>query len=247
MDTTPATQKNKKIWIIVIIAIVVLGCLCIVLAAGGGAAYLLLRGKNGSGETILSPLAENPSSPSDDQPVPSVPQSKPTDKPVFELPEILGPKLGDEIRAEYCGFSFKQIPEYDYTEFGCFLSMLEPGATDSGPAITIFGGKTNEEMTEDDVIAKLKETESEDNAFLNQTKVKIDGKSGYSFEIEQTMDGVAVKGRVVSVLVNPNQLFTIIGVAPVDKWEDLNTYFNAIIKSVKFFDPVPQPTETPSP
>jgi hypothetical protein len=234
-------KKSKKTWIIVLVVIVVLCCLCVVLGVGGGAAYLFSKGSSGSGgimEFIFGPS----SSFTDGQSQNSQPEV--TKEPFFQLPDLGGGvKMGEEVKSQYCGFSFKKVPDYEYMEFLCIHQMKASGAGDEGPYIMLTGGKTTEPMTEDKLIAKLKE--GADYTNLKEFTAKVDGKKGIGYDVEQTINGTAVKGRIVAVLINENQIFTIIAVAPVDQWDALSPYVDAEIKSIKFFTPESRPTEAP--
>jgi hypothetical protein len=234
MDTNPdlpevkpieEPKKSNKVWLIVIVVVVLFCCVCMCLVAAGGAALYKFRGENRSSNSEeLQPNSTDAA-------------------PFFELPSLGGVELGHEIRAQYCGFSFKQIPEYEYTPLGCVMSISAPGVGDEGPYIALIGGTTDKEMTREEWSAEFLLTDEGEQ--IEQFKIKVDGKEGIGFDTEDTQNGIAVKGRVVSVYINSNQVFTIIGVTPADQWNEFKPKYEAVLKSVRFFTPEPKPTPTP--
>jgi hypothetical protein len=250
MDTYPAgnppedTPKKSNAWLIVFIVLIVISCLCSLMALGCGATYFLLQSNPLPDLNQILPMEES-SAPQEKSTAPIEPQSSATNEPLVEIPNLFGPELGDELRLEYCGFSFKPIVEYEKTDWGCIQTMSVPGAGESGPSVDLVGGPTEETVSDDFWTTSLKDMEGLTS--MNESKIKVDGKTGVSYELQGTLDGVAVKSRFVGVTINPNQIFSIYAVAPIDRWDEVNTYFEAVMKSVKFFTPVPRPTDTPEP
>ena len=251
MDEVPAantpggTQKKSNTWLIVVIILLVISCLCTLVALGCGAAYFLLQNNDRPDLNQILPMEELSPAPQENSTAPMEPQSSATNEPLVEIPNLFGPELGDELRLEYCGFSFKPIVEYEKTDWGCIQTMSVPGAGESGPSVDLIGGPTEEKVADDFWTTSLNDMEGLTS--MNESKIKVDGKTGVNYELQGTVDGVAVKSRFVGVTINPNQIFSLYAVAPIDRWDEVNTYFEAVMESVKFFTPVPRPTDTPGP
>jgi hypothetical protein len=69
--------------------------------------------------------------------------------------------------------------------------------------------------------------------------IRKDGASGLRAELSRTLpDGTVMLGRFVVVQVNPNQRFVIMGEGSAKAWEaELELLFEAVLASVRFFDP----------
>ncbi len=245
-QNTPAPKKSNKVWIIVVIVLVVLCCLCVVVGVGGYAGFQLLQNSGtGFGEMFES----NPSGSgefNEPQEEMSPGSEVSPQEPLIELPNLFGVEMGDEVRCEPCGFSYKKVPGYTFiNDWEVITTMTAPGADDrTGPVIILIGGTPSEGLTLDDLIKAMKDTEL---TYSNQKNVKVKGVSAVSLDASGTLEGVEVKGRSVGGLVKPNQIFTITAFAPADKWEELRPYFEAVLDSISFFEPVPVPTETVEP
>jgi nitrate reductase NapE component len=242
---TPAPKKSNKVWIIVVIVLVVLCCLCAVVVVGGFGGYQFLRS---SGTGIGDMFESNPSGQtstggdSDDQ----MQASTDIPAPSIQLPNLFGVELGDEMRCEPCGFSYKKVPGYTFNnDWEVLITMTAPGADEKiGPLILLAGGVPDEGFTQDGLVKAMKDTPL---TYSNQKSIKVDGVSAVSLDASGTLEGVEIKGRSVGALVTPKQMFTIAAFAPADKWEELRPYFEAVLDSISFFEPVPAPTETVEP
>ncbi len=242
-QNTPAPKKSNKIWIIVVVVVIVLCCLCAAVAIGGFTSYKLIQGSNtGIGDMFGINPSESESTQGETSPGSEVsPQ-----QPLVQLPNLFGTELGDEVRCEPCGFSFKKVPGYEFeNDWEVINTMTAPGADEKiGPIILLIGGVPNEGLTLDGLIKAMEDTPL---TYSNQKNIKVNGVNAVSLDADGTIDGMAIKGRSVGALVTPNQIFTITAFAPADKWEDLRPYFEAVLNSVSFFEPVPVPTETVEP
>jgi hypothetical protein len=244
-QNTPAPKKSNKVWIIVVIVLVVLCCLCVVVGVGGYAGFQLLKSSGtGFGEMFESNPSGQSSTGGDADDQMQVKTVIP--QPLVELPSLFGVELGDEMRCEPCGFSYKKVPGYTFNnDWEVLITMTAPGADENiGPLILLAGGVPDEGFTQDGLIKAMKDTPL---TYSNQKNVKVDGVSAVSLDASGTLEGVEVKGRSVGALVTPKQMFTIAAFAPADKWEELRPYFEAVLDSISFFEPVPTPTETVEP
>jgi hypothetical protein len=219
----PAPKKSNKTLIIILIIAVVLCCLCTILVVGGYAGYNYIQNNNtGTGSDSGFSL------------------------PSLQLPSLFGVQMGEEARCDKCGFSFKKIPGYDYKESWLGPTMIAPGGDEkNGPAVMLMGGVAAKDMNKEELMKRMI-TEQSGITYSTPKDIKVSGQDAISVEMEGTQDGVAVKGRMVSGLFN-NQIFAILGLGPADKWEEIRPYFEGVMNSMSFFEPVPLPTETSQP
>ncbi|MBU0512263.1 MAG: hypothetical protein KKD28_07180 [Chloroflexi bacterium] len=159
--------------------------------------------------------------------------------PVAEAPTALpnptaapAVPLGDETRLDDQGFAFRPLPDYQLdTSFGA--QLLAPGADpDTGPAFMLVGGTAFDGTTAASLIDSLKSSEvivSEPQA------ITLDGREGLVADIQRTTGNLL--GRVVAVMVTPQQQFVVFGVAPQAQWEaEIASLFDALLGSVKLFE-----------
>jgi len=188
-------------------------------------------------------------------PTPAIPGAlPPVQAPVIQLPNLTGVQLGDEFRDEHCGYSFRKIPGYAFdatTGFG--PEMTAPGADiHTGPIIMVLCGVFDYPRTNDDLIAELTANTSggtpEANPIIysNQRNISVGGVNAVSLDTQaqDTASGglVAVKGRNVFAMITPYRSLGIVGLAPADKWEETQPYFEAVVNSFSFFEPTVTPT-----
>ena len=197
-------------------------------------------------ETILGTADQATNQPPADQ--------SPVQPPVLQIPNLSGVTLGDVVRDEGCGYTFRKIPGYTLSGTpGWGYWMAAPDAkSDTGPAIDIFCvGSISTARTNDDVIKMLKANSSstpEANPIIysNQRNVTIGGVNAVSLDSTVTTpDGIAVKGQEIFAMVTPYREFTIIVEALSDKWDETHPYFEAVVNSVTFFEPTITPTTNP--
>ncbi len=174
----------------------------------------------------------------------------PVQPPVLQLPNLTGVQLGVEVRNERCGYSFRRIPDYELDQTAGIDTMTPPGATTyGGEGIVFICGTRNTASTNEDVLTELTTastlnatgtSEASPLTYSNQRNVRIGGVNAISVDI-----GGTGKGREVVAMVTPHRLLVITGLAPTDKWEAMRPYFDAVVNSVSFFEPIPTPTANP--
>ena len=178
----------------------------------------------------------------------------PVQPPVLQIPNLSGVTLGDIVRDEGCGYTFRKIPGYTLSGTpGWGYWMAAPGAkSDTGPAIDIFCvGNMGTPRTNDDVIKMLEADNSstpEANPIIysNQRNVTIGGVNAVSLDSAATSpDGITIKGQAIFAMVTPYREFSIVAEAPSDKWDETHTYFEAVVNSASFFEPTITPTTNP--
>ncbi|MEI8131089.1 MAG: hypothetical protein WCG34_01560 [Leptolinea sp.] len=245
---SPAPKKSKKIWIIVVVVLLILCCMCSLI--GGSVGYYYFQNNyEVSGDVFGNkPSPEENSEEAPAEPLkkltPTAPKpAKATQKPLIQLPNLSGVKLGDEVRFENCGFSFKKVPDFQYNSaemegwgFCSSPSMIAPGGDNKdGPIIVMIDDAGENAQTKyDEMIEKYKI----DDTVISQKPTKIGGVNGISVVGETKSGNTTIKTLTVFALVTPNQFFQIIAAAPSEKWGELLPYYEAVMKSVSFFEPV---------
>ncbi len=142
----------------------------------------------------------------------------------------------DVYRSEAGGYSFKPRAGYEMEESFGITSMLPPGVDpETGLILAMFGGSVDEEKDNDTLLESMKISMPE-GEFSKAKKVKVDGKPGLQVDIEEKGE-VTVQGRMIVVMVSPNQEFVFLGAAPEDEWKSTSKDFDKILKSVRFFTP----------
>lgn len=147
--------------------------------------------------------------------------------------------LGNEYRSEEGGYAFKPISGYELEEFFGLATMIAPDADqDLGPMLMLIGGFNEEEVTGEKIFNDfMEDAESEDVEILDQKEIIIDGKSGLLADIVGNVDREDVFGRIVVVAVSPTQQFTMFASAPHDRWDEIETSFEDVLASIRFFEP----------
>lgn len=154
--------------------------------------------------------------------------------------EPSGSTSQDEYVYEEGGFRFDPIENW---EVSCVIGMIQMAAPGSspefGPAFLIMTGENPEEMTTEEAFAKFEE-QSTSAEVSKPEKVKIDGYAGLQSELTSTQGDEVVHAYVVTSMLTPTYQFTLMAMSPEEKWdEELKPYFKDVLKSIRFFDPVP--------
>ena len=147
--------------------------------------------------------------------------------------------LGDEYSSKGGGFSIRKAKDYDFKDVIGIVNMVAPGGNDKvGPGIIVMGGLTIKGTTNESLMEKVSE-QSGELKVGKPTSTKVAGVEGFSADISGSYEGTDVKGKMVVAMVTDEQQFTMMGFSPSDKWNDLSPVFDAVLGSVKFFDPDP--------
>jgi hypothetical protein len=220
--------------------LLVLCCLCSII--GGVAGYFYFQNNNagideifGNNPPSTESNQEEPTNPVEESAQTSPEPAKATQEPPIQLPDLSGVKLGDEVRIEKCGFSFKKVPDFKYSGDDCSQIMIMPGTEEIQPPTIQLSSTVNNGQTEYDYAVKNFE-ENKDGTTISQNKIKIDGVDGKSWEVEQKIGDKTYRLRTILILVTPNQFFQISALASLEKWDELLPYYEAVVKSVSFFE-----------
>ena len=154
-------------------------------------------------------------------------------------PEI---ELGAEVRIDKAGFAFQEIPDYEQIIGGHNVSMTPPDVEIGlfTPGIFLYGGPVESgSITLEDLYLETVDMMTSEPS--NRQEITVDGAPGLAANLKSKpfADGSTISGRMIVVLVAPDQQFVMIGEAPTDLWEDdLVYFFEAVQASAHFFEPV---------
>jgi ligand-binding sensor domain-containing protein len=151
-------------------------------------------------------------------------------------PEI-SVELGQPERNEDGGFAFRVIPGYEIASFGGMANMLAPGADpDVGPVVSLMGWTNESEKTNADLYAELKEGTP---MMIGEAEpIVVQGIPGLAAVITGDNNGKAMQGRAAMVMVTPTRQFTLLVGAPAAEWGAVAPYFDAVLASLEFFEPI---------
>ena len=176
------------------------------------------------------------------EPPPPTEAPEPTKEPEPTVEPTMPPKpdakLGEEIRSEGGGFSFRTIPGYT-TEEGFGLASVEAPDADpnTGPAIMLMGSSGEEDYTPEEFFDEFTSDLEEGVELSPPRKIDVDGKPGLIADVSGAPEGEEVVGRIVVVAPTPKHHFIMIAVAPADQWDEFGPLFDAVLASIRFFPP----------
>lgn len=149
-------------------------------------------------------------------------------------------ELGEEFRSEEGGYAFNIIPDSKVEGGWGFVVMeLPDGNEEYGPVTFLIGEAVEEETTLDEKFDYgVGEFDTEDLDVNEPEDLLVAGKPARQVEFTgEHEDGTPLHGRLVVVLVEPTQTFTLFAYAPIDRWDDFAPYIDAVVKSLTFFAP----------
>ncbi|MDR3575999.1 MAG: hypothetical protein P4L50_19210 [Anaerolineaceae bacterium] len=168
---------------------------------------------------------------------------QPTAKPAqTQAPAQPSVKMGAVVHCDECGFSFKQIPGYKLSTFGMIEDLAPDGADpDAGPDIQMIGGQAKLGLTESVFLGSITGLQNDKSGFTlsPQRNVLVGGQKAASFDVTYTINNIQVKGRRYGVLIPNKQILMFFAVGPVDQWDKMLPYVEALKDSITFFDPTP--------
>jgi hypothetical protein len=243
-DITPAPKKSNKIIIIVIVVFLVLCCLCSIVGLGAG--YFAYQNIN-LDEMFQSD--NNPASVESNEEAPAAAQQEtnptspkpgePTKKPGIQLPKPSGVTLGEEVRFEKCGYSFKKATDLDYVlkGEGCSPAMVTTGTDEIVPPSILVTCTVNDgaQAVYDSQVKYVEE--NKDYSILSKNKAKVGGVEGIIWDMEIKQGEMNLRSQMFLAMVTPNQYFNISAISSTEKWEQIRPDFEAVMKSVAFFEP----------
>lgn len=176
---------------------------------------------------------------------PTVPLSTaapaPTSLPPTAVPPAkpAGPKMGPAQRSDPGGYEIETIPGYTVmSDSGSTMLVAADGDPSRGPAVLTAGmvEPTLAGMSIADVAAML----AGDMAFTQTEPVDVTTASGVK-GITKDLSGIAendgTQGRLAVLMPTSTQVVMMMAVAPIERWGELEPYFNAMLVSIKTFAP----------
>ena len=155
-------------------------------------------------------------------------------------------QLGGEYRSLEGGYAFSVVPGYELEEFFGIVSMYPPGVDpDVGPVFVLVGGIDDEVVSNVQLLDDFTSGLGEDGEVFEQSEVRVGDQTGLAVGFKGTIDGQDAIGHAAFVAVSPTQMFSLLGVATPDLWDEaLETTFEAVLGSVTFFEPEDDPGGT---
>jgi len=160
-----------------------------------------------------------------------------------EAPMKSSDVLGEEYRSEEGGFVIRKVSNYSFDDVIGIVNMTAPdGTVDSGPGIMVLGAILDQEFTNEDLLENISLQSSGMEVGKGKSK-KVDGVDGLLADISGDNNGTAVKGQVYTAMVSPTQEFVLLGIAPEERWKELEPIFKEVLDSVTFFEAKPYDPE----
>lgn len=153
------------------------------------------------------------------------------------------------IRSEAGGYELYPLAGFESKENLGMVSMFLPqGDQQSGPGMLFTGSLFNEEVTLDQAAAVMVKIYPE-YTFSQPEKITLDGIEGVSMDFSAVYhapdgiilaspgadEGEALQGRLIVVMVTPNQQFKALMLTPLKSWPAYQPEFEAVMAAVKFF------------
>ncbi|MCC7360498.1 MAG: hypothetical protein IT317_13530 [Anaerolineales bacterium] len=171
--------------------------------------------------------------------VPPTATKAPTNTPeptATALPEI---ELGDEQLNDPGGFAFQVVEGYAVDAADGLVNMSAPEADpDTGPTLLLIGGPNTKAHTFDSLFeaysgsfSDVERTDTEDRA--------IGEADAQAADYTATVGGKELAGRFAFALTEDEaQLFVLIGAAPAAEWETFERVYEAVLETVRLYEPV---------
>ncbi len=200
-------------------------------ACGGGAATPTAT-KAPAATSTSAPAATATRPPATKTPLPS-----PT-----ALPEV---KLKAQLTNDAGGFAFKPVSGYFLDNTDGFVQMDAPEADpDTGPTLLLVGGPNRTGFTFEKAFEAFTE-DMEDVSRSNELDGTVDGVSARMADFTATTTGGDIAGRiVVAVTDDAQQVFIQIGVTSPEAWDEFAPVYDAVLDTVRLYEPVVPETGT---
>ncbi|NJN83360.1 MAG: hypothetical protein HC802_14465 [Caldilineaceae bacterium] len=150
--------------------------------------------------------------------------------------------LGSEQRVTQGGFAFRPIDGYTLDVANNSVTLAaDDGSPFVGSAFLLSGGELEQFVSEP--VADLEEAFAQYVTFFaqadnfrigKQQRLTVDGADGIGVDLIGADAGDLFAGRVVMAQADDDQVFVLVGVAPVEAWESITAaQFDALLGSVR--------------
>lgn len=147
--------------------------------------------------------------------------------------------LGETFTSDVGGFTLKKVPDFEFEEsFGLVIMMPPDAQQDVGPFIMVYGGLIEENLSTQDILEQMK-NQAEFAQFSDPKTTKVDGMEGLLVEFSGEEGGQMLKGKLFTVAPFPKQEFYITGLAPEERWKELEPIYDAVLNSITFLEAQP--------
>lgn len=146
--------------------------------------------------------------------------------------------LGEIQRNDEGGFSFRPVPGYSVTSLGGMTTMVAQGVDPAAAPLIMIVGDETDGATLEELYERL---QSGTPMTVGEPEpLTVQGMSGLVADLSGDYNGMDMQGRVAVVKVTPTQQFMLLVGAPADSWDAVAPYFDALLASIEFFEPVTQ-------
>lgn len=152
-------------------------------------------------------------------------------------------RLGELKKVDEGGFSFNVVPGYTYEAQGAQVIMTAPNAsTDTGPLYMLSAGDLPDGTTLETMISGIIGSPTG----AKTSDVIVNKLACKTIEVTDSSTGKSTFVKFLFCLLAPNRGFLLAGAAPSEQWEkDAGQYFDPLVKSLQFYQPIASPTQQP--
>lgn len=166
------------------------------------------------------------------------------------VPSSVRTRLGEEMRLEGEGFSYRPVIGYNLVNEDGAVSMEAPDAgVNTGPGFFLTGGTPEEFNAAGDASSMAMEilgtyvgamVPEQDN-FVDSPR-KIARQQAVGMEVDYAVFGDATaarRGRITVLVKDDAQVFIMVGQSPPKLWDtEFRTLYKEVLGEVRFFEPV---------
>lgn len=155
--------------------------------------------------------------------------------------EISSPKtklLGGVFFTDEGGYEIQKVNDYTFNEFSGGFEMLVPGTLPTvGPGFLVYGGLIDNEQANEELWKFIIEEEFNFYQFEQPKNRRIDDIPGLIAEFHGVQANTRVNGKLFVAMVDKQQQFIMLGVAPEDDWAKFESIYDMVLKTLKFYIP----------
>lgn len=148
-------------------------------------------------------------------------------------------ELGEIISSDEGGYSFRTIPDWKTQSAMGMTTVDAPDADEeNGPGLILIGEKRQESTTLEALFEEF--SSGSDITLSNKQDTTINGMQGLVADMSPSSGDQEATGKIIIVMVKPEQSFILAGFAPKTRWDtEVAKLFDAVLASLKFFDAKP--------